>query len=124
MADWRGRPDKYLVLVAEDQEVLSLVPWIEGDVRLARDLDEATGLLDGARGWAVLALAPDAYRSALRQGRLPNYPWILVYTDRTTLQPEWIGAPALTIRELPVELDWLHDQLGQYRKPEKNGTHP
>jgi hypothetical protein len=114
---------RYLVLVTDDPDLLAVVPWIEGEVRIARDFDEASHQLNGSRGWATLALGWDAYLMAIRIGRMPNYPFCLLYADRAAMDWELVSRLSVSVWELPLELDFLHERLGLYKPARKNGIH-
>lgn len=109
-------PNKTLLLVTRDEDLLSVVPWINGSVYAARDFTEARQLLDELRGWAVLAIGPDQLLPAAVSPF--NYPFCVAYTDRAFLNMALLAhLHPQGIYELPAEIDWLHDRLGVYAAP-------
>ena len=115
---------KPLVLVTNDRDLLSVVPWIQGEVCRAGSLGEADAFLGFYRGTAALALGFDVLLDAGRQGwSLPNYPYVLLYPAGRLAEVKF---PNSSIKPentfvLPLELDFLHARLGQFRPVKKNG---
>jgi len=109
-------PNKVLLLVTRDEDLLSVVTEIHGTVYRARDFTEARRLLEELRGWAVVAIGTDQLLPAMVAPL--GYPYLVAYTDRTDLRLKLLAKlHPEAVYELPAELDWLHDRLGVYASP-------